>query len=143
MGPLYRSFANIVRDKGSRRGGFVPVGRWARAVVCKCTADCVNWVEVGRAVARSLGQKDVVTIIPFSGGKILFFVETIEETLFLQDLSLLKIKGGYTVQLRRWLPKENLEVEGKFKEGWIELQGLPFHLWSEVCLKKLVEQWEQ
>ena len=83
----------------------------------------------------------MATIVPFSGGKRLFFVETIEKTLFLQVLSLLKIKGGYRVQLRRWSPKENSEVKGKFKGGWIELQGLPFHLWSEVHLKKIVERW--
>ncbi|RVW19586.1 hypothetical protein CK203_115950 [Vitis vinifera] len=50
VGPLYRSFANVVRDEGPRRGGLVPFGRWARAM------------------------------------------------------------------LRRWLPKENSEVEGKLEE---------------------------
>ena len=39
------------------------------------------------------------------------------------------------------MPKENSEVEGKFRGGWIELRGLPFHLWSEVHLKKIMEQW--
>ena len=39
------------------------------------------------------------------------------------------------------MPKENSEVEGKFRGGWIELRGVPFHLWSEVHLKKIVEQW--
>ncbi|KAL6327188.1 hypothetical protein AAG906_015227 [Vitis piasezkii] len=33
--------------------------------------------------------------------------------------------------MRRWSPKENAEIEGKFRGGWIELRGLPFHLWSE------------
>ena len=27
MGPLYRSFANVVKDEGPKRGGLVPVGR--------------------------------------------------------------------------------------------------------------------
>ena len=53
MGLLYRSFANVVRDEGPKRGRLAPVGRWARAVVCECTADCDNWVKVGRALARS------------------------------------------------------------------------------------------
>ena len=85
VGPLYRFFANIVRDKGPRRGGLVPVGRWVRAMVCKCNADSVKWVEVGRVVARSLGKKGVATIVPFSGekGVFFFFVETIEEAIFL------------------------------------------------------------
>ncbi|RVW47871.1 hypothetical protein CK203_092902 [Vitis vinifera] len=103
--------------------------------------DCGKWVEVGRAVARSLGKKGVATIVPFSGGKSVFFVETVEEALFLQDLRFIKIEGGNSVQLRRWSPKGNLIVEGKFRGGWIELRGLPFHLWSEVHLKKIVEQW--
>ncbi|KAJ9678127.1 hypothetical protein PVL29_022888 [Vitis rotundifolia] len=42
VGPLYRSFANVVREEGPRRGGLVPVGRWARAVVCECHAGFVN-----------------------------------------------------------------------------------------------------
>ncbi|RVW85251.1 Retrovirus-related Pol polyprotein from transposon RE2 [Vitis vinifera] len=76
-------FVNVIRDKGPRRGGLVPVGRWVCAVVCECNADSVKWVEVGQAVVRRI----------------------------------LKIEGGNTVQLRRWSPKENLEVEGKFRGG--------------------------
>ena len=91
MGPLYRSFVNVIRDKGPRRGGLVPVGRWVCAVVCECNADSVKWVEVGQAMARRLGKKGVATSVPFSSGKGLFFVETIEEAFFLQDLRILKI----------------------------------------------------
>ena len=47
-------------------------------------------------------------IVPFSGRKGVFFVETIEEALFLQDLRILKIEGGNTIQLRRW------SIKGKF-----------------------------
>ena len=110
-------------------------------MVCECTTDCDNWVEVGRALARRLRQKGVVTIVPFLGRKGLFFLETIEEALSLKDLRFLKIKGGYTIQLRRWSPRENSEVVGKFRGGWIKLRGLSFHLWSEEHLKKIVEQW--
>ena len=140
-GPLQRSYAKVVRDEGSRKGGLVPVGRWARVVVCECQDGAVNWAEVGRAMARRLGHKGVVTIIPFSGGKGLFFVETLEEALSLHDSRFIRIKDETTVLLRGWSPKENSEVEGKFKEGWIDLRGLPFHLWSEVHLKKIMEQW--
>ena len=69
MGPLYRSFANVVRDEGPRRGGLVLVGRWARAMVCESNTVRVKWVKVGQVVARSLGKKGVATIVPFSGGK--------------------------------------------------------------------------
>ena len=83
MGPLHKSFANVVSGKGPREGGLVRVERWARAVVCECNADSVKWVEIGRAVARSLGKKEVATVVPISGGKGVFFVETIEEALYL------------------------------------------------------------
>ena len=69
VGPLYRSFANVVREEEPRREGLVPIGRWVRAVMCKCHADFVNWAEVGRALAKRLGHKGVVSIVPFSGGK--------------------------------------------------------------------------
>ena len=141
MGPLYQSFANVVREEGPRKESLVPIGRWARAVVCECHLSLVNWVKVDRAMAKRLGHKGVVTIVPFSGGKGIFFVETIEEALSLHNLKFIRIKGGLTVLLRRWSPKKNLVVEGKFRGGWIELRGLPFHLWSEVHLKKIMEQW--
>ncbi|RVW77752.1 hypothetical protein CK203_050346 [Vitis vinifera] len=62
-GPLQRSFANVVSEERPRRGGLVSVGRWARAVVCECQVDSVKWDEVGRALARRLGHKGVVTVI--------------------------------------------------------------------------------
>ena len=134
--PLYWSFANVVREERPRKYGLVPVERWARAVVCECLASFVNWVEVGRAMAKRLGHKGVVTIVPFAGGKSLFFVETLEEAFSLHVSRFIRIKGGITVLLRRWSPKENSEVVGKFKEDWVELRGLPFHLWSEVHLEE-------
>ena len=100
----------------------------------------VDWAEVGHALARFLGQKGMVTIIPFSVGQGLFFVETVEEASFLQEFRIFKIKGGYTIQLRRWSPREKTEVLGKFRRGWIDLRGLPFHLWFEEHLKKIVEK---
>ena len=69
VGPLYQSFANVVREEGPRREGLVPIGRWARAVMCECHADFVNWAEVGRALAKRLGHRGVVSIVPFSGRK--------------------------------------------------------------------------
>ncbi|KAJ9677519.1 hypothetical protein PVL29_022488 [Vitis rotundifolia] len=141
VGSMHRSYAKTVSDEGPRGGGLVPVGRWARAVVCESKFDRENWAEVGRLVARSLGKNGVVTIVPISAGKGVFFVETTEEAIFLHDLRKLRVGEGNIIQLRRWSPKENAELDGKFREGWIELRGLPFHLWSEVHLKKIVEQW--
>ena len=46
-----------------------------------------------------------------------FFVETIEEALSLHDLRFIKIKGGLTILLRIWSPKENSVVYRKFRGG--------------------------
>ena len=67
-------------------------------------------------MARRLGHKGVVTIVPFAEGKGLFFVETLEEALSLHDSRFIRIKGGITVLLRRWSPKENSkggEIQGR------------------------------
>ena len=92
VGSLHRSYAKAVSGEGPGRGGLVPVGRWAQAVVCESNDDSVNWVEVGRSVARSLGKKGIVTIVPISGGKGVFFVETTKEAIFLHDLRNLKVE---------------------------------------------------
>ncbi|RVW61321.1 hypothetical protein CK203_020670 [Vitis vinifera] len=68
-------------------------------------------------------------------------LKQLREAIFLHDLRKIKVGERNIIQLRRWSPKENAEIDGKFREGWIELRGLPFHLWSEVHLKKIVEQW--
>ncbi|XP_034686625.1 uncharacterized protein LOC117915163 [Vitis riparia] len=116
VGSMYRSYAKTVSDEGPRGGGLVPVGRWARAVVCESKFDRENWAGVGRLVARSLGKNGVVTIVPISAGKGVFFVETTEEAIFLHDLRKLKAGERNFIQLRRWSPKENAELDGKFRE---------------------------
>ncbi|RVX07804.1 hypothetical protein CK203_021835 [Vitis vinifera] len=55
-------------------------------------------------------------------------------------------RGSFTVRgevfaLRRWSPEENSVVRGKFRRGWLELRGLPFHLWDEVQLSHVLQQW--
>ncbi|RVW66713.1 hypothetical protein CK203_065740 [Vitis vinifera] len=57
-----------------------------------------------------------------------------------KELRFLKVKGGYTIHLRRWSPRVNTEVLGKFREGWIELRGLPFHLWFEARGRILMKE---
>ncbi|RVW97691.1 hypothetical protein CK203_028108 [Vitis vinifera] len=87
----------------------------------------VPYIDLSRSVvARKLGKKGVVTIVPFSGGKGAFFFETTEEALFLQDLRNLRVKGRISVQMRRWSPKENAEIEGKFRGAGSNYGGCHF-----------------
>ena len=52
----------------------------------------------------------------------------------------MKINGD-VVSLRKWLPMENSTVLGKFQRGWLQLRGLPFHLWYETQLRFIVQKW--
>ena len=49
--------------------------------------------------------------------------------------------NGNVVSLRKWSPMENSTVLGKFRRGWLELRGLPFHLWDETQLRFIVHKW--
>lgn len=43
--------------------------------------------------------------------------------------------------MRRWSPRENAEIYGKFKWGWIKLRDLPFHFWSKIHFKQVMKAW--
>ncbi|KAL6322627.1 hypothetical protein AAG906_014299 [Vitis piasezkii] len=72
--------------------------------------DRENWAEVGRLVARRLGKNGVVTIVPFSAGKGVFFVETTKEAIFLHDLRELRVGERNIIQLRS--PEEDSGAMG-------------------------------
>ena len=48
-------------------------------------------------------------------------------------------RRGYCSE--EWSPKENSVINGKFRLGWLELRGLPFHLWDEVQLRYILQKW--
>ncbi|KAL6335948.1 hypothetical protein AAG906_003573 [Vitis piasezkii] len=94
-----RSYVDVVAKEGPRNGALLPVGKWARAVICESkrkVLDCERRVYCS------------------------------EEMVF--------------VVLRRWSSRENNVVSGKFRRGWLELRGLPFHLWDEVQLRYILQK---
>ena len=135
-----RTYAEVVAEKGTRNGAGMPVGKWARAVVCEGKGEIRDWCEVGKAIARRVGMKGMVSVTPISAYKGCFFVEYARKAQWFQE------RGSFTVRgevfaLRRWSPEENSVVRGKFRRGWLELRGLPFHLWDEVQLSHVLQQW--
>ncbi|RVW90092.1 hypothetical protein CK203_035935 [Vitis vinifera] len=100
-----RSYADVVAEKGTRNGVEMPVGKWARAVVCEGKGKIRDW-----------------------------------KAQWIQDQGSFTVRGE-VIALRRWSPKENSVVNGKFRRGWLELRGLPFHLWDEVQLRHILQQW--
>ena len=135
-----RTYADVVAERGTRNGAEMPIGKWARAVVCEGKGKIRDWCEVGKAIARRVGMKGMVSVTPIFAYKGCFFVETARKAQWIQERGSFIVRGE-VFALRRWSPKENSVVNGKFRRGWLELRGLPFHLWDEVQLRHILQQW--
>ncbi|RVW29588.1 hypothetical protein CK203_105042 [Vitis vinifera] len=135
-----RSYAEVVVEDGIRSGVPLAVGKWARAVICECKEKVQDWTDEGKAIVRLLGVKGMVSINPISAFKGCFFVSTAGRAKWLQEQERLLVKGRL-VLLRRWSPRENMFIPGKFRRGWLVLKGLPFHLWEEDQLKFILKKW--
>ena len=122
-----RSYANVVAKGGPRNGALLPVGKWARAVICECKEKVQDWTHEGKAIARMMGTKGTVSVTPISPFKGCFFVDSARRAEWFQEQGRLLVRGR-SILLKRWSPSENMVVFGKFKRGWLELKGLPFHL---------------
>ena len=135
-----RSYADVVAEEGPRKGALMPVGKWARAVICDCKEKVQDWVHVGKPIARMMGTKGMVSVTLISAYKVCFFVDSARRAKWFQEQGSLLV-GGRSILLRRWSPRENMVVFGKFIRGWLELKGLSFHLWDEVQLKYILKKW--
>ena len=109
------------------------------AVICECKEKVQDWTHEGKAIARMMGTKGMVSITLISAFKGCFFVGSARRTEWLQEQERLLVKGR-PVLLRRWSPSENMVVFGKFRRGWLELKGLLFHLWDEDQLKFIMKK---
>ena len=135
-----RSYAEVVAEDGIRSGVPLAAGKWARAVICESKEKVQGWTDEGKAIARMLGVKGMVSINPISAFKGCFFVSTAGRAKWLQEQERLLVKGRL-VLLRRWSPRENMFIPGKFRRGWLVLKGLPFHLWEVDQLKFILKKW--
>ncbi|RVX05089.1 hypothetical protein CK203_020180 [Vitis vinifera] len=130
----------VVAEDGIRSGVPLSAGKWARAVICECKEKVQDWIHEGKAIARMMGVKGMVSINPISAFKGCFFVSTAGRAKWFQEQESLLVKGRL-VLLRRWTPRENMIILGKFRRGWLVLKGLPFHLWEEDQLKFILKKW--
>ena len=71
-----RSYAEVVAEDGFRIGVSLLAGKWARAVICKCKEKVQDWTHEGKAIARMMGVKGMVSINPISAFKGCFFVSS-------------------------------------------------------------------
>ncbi|KAJ9705450.1 hypothetical protein PVL29_003472 [Vitis rotundifolia] len=87
-----------------------------------------------------MGTRGMVSVTPISAYKGFFFVDSARRAEWFQERGRISVRG-WSILLRRWSPSENKFVFGKFRRGWLELKGLPFHLWDEEQLKFILKKW--
>ena len=73
-----------------------------------------DWGVIGKALARMMGVKEMISINPFSTFKDVFFVDSVERAKWLQARGKLVLRG-VVFRLRKWSPRENTMVLGKFR----------------------------
>ena len=85
---IYRgcwSYADVVAEEGPRNGALLPVGKWARAVICESKGKVQDWFYVGKTIAKMMGIKGMVSVIPISAYKGCFFVDSTRRAQWFQD----------------------------------------------------------
>lgn len=100
---IYRgswSYVDVIAKEGPRKGALLPVGKYAREVICESQERVQDWVYVGKAIARMMGLKGMVSITPASAYKGCFFVDSVGRVEWLQEQGRMIVKGG-SVFLRR------------------------------------------
>ncbi|RVW54885.1 Transposon TX1 uncharacterized 149 kDa protein [Vitis vinifera] len=126
-----RTYAEVVAEKGTRNGAGMPVGKWARAVVCEGKGEIRDWCEVGKAIARRVGMKGMVSVTPISAYKGCFFVENARKAQWFQERGSFTVRGG-VFALRRWSPEENSVQWGRVTK--VARNSLKFLDLSKVTL---------
>ena len=71
-----RSYPDVVVEEGPRNEAPLPVGKWARAVICESKGKVLDWFYVGKAIARMMGTKGMVSVTPIFAYKGCFFMDS-------------------------------------------------------------------
>ena len=80
-----RSYADVVAEEGPRNRALLPIGKWTKAIICESKEKVQDWVHVGKAIARMMGMKGMVSVTPISAYKGCFFVDSTRRAQWFQD----------------------------------------------------------
>ena len=75
----------MVAEEEPRNGALLLVGKWARAVICESKGKVQDWVYVGKAIAKMMGTKGMVSVTPISSYKGCLFVDSARRADWFQD----------------------------------------------------------
>ena len=92
MNPPKCSFASVVVGEGSRKQGIESMRRWAGAMVCESSVAGVSRIAIYRVLAKVVGIKGVITIMPFSKNQGIFFVESSDIANYLREKRLILVR---------------------------------------------------
>ncbi|KAK9929194.1 hypothetical protein M0R45_026300 [Rubus argutus] len=111
--------------------------RWQCSVVCKRTSIKTSWNEISKEFSAIL-EKQVV-LYPFQCNKALLFCNSEEEAEWVARHKKITVNIKDEVLLCRWKQKCNFHGKRKFVSfgGWIEIEGLPFNLWTNEIFKQI------
>lgn len=68
-------------------------------------------------------------------------MESTDLAIYSHEKRFILVSEKIEVKVYRWNLNINATISRMFQKGWIEVRGLPFHLWSEKYLFHLVEGW--
>ncbi|RVW90710.1 Transposon TX1 uncharacterized 149 kDa protein [Vitis vinifera] len=112
-----RSYAEVVAEDGIRSGVPLSAGKWVRAVICECKEKVQDWTHEGKAIARMLGVKGMVSINPISAFKGCFFVSTSRK-------SKMVTRAGETFSERKACSPKKMVAKRKYDYSWKIQKGL-------------------
>ncbi|KAM1796220.1 hypothetical protein ACFX11_036482 [Malus domestica] len=102
---------------------------WGRVIVCERQVVHQPWREVEDSLLNIMGRK--ASLVPFQCNKALFVCKNEEEAAQIAQIGVLSMIGFPEVELSGWWesikPSERKVVS---YGGWIALEGLPPHLWT-------------
>ncbi|KAK9912803.1 hypothetical protein M0R45_036644 [Rubus argutus] len=105
--------------------------------VCKRTSIKTSWTEISEEFSAIL-EKQVV-LYPFQCNKAMLFCNSEEEAEWVARHKKIMVNLKDEVLLCRWEQKCNFHGKRKFVcfGGWIEIEGLPFNLWTNEIFKQI------
>ena len=121
------SNADVVVEKEPRNGALLPVGKWAKVIICESQGRVHDWVYVGKVIARMMGMKGMVYVTPICVYKGCFFVDFIGRAEWFQDQGRMTVRG-WSILLKKWSLRENIVVLGNFRKGFDRTKGPSFFI---------------
>lgn len=94
----------------------------------------------GRAIFLALLRDKRANIMPFAKDRAIILGLSGEEARSLDAHGSRMVRPG-TLVFHKWSPTLGTKIESEwYREAWVPIRGLPFHLWSKDVLSSIAEK---